>query len=312
MNSDYQAALAGKRPSPSPKTADKIPNDLHLVNNLPIPLNMYYLDQQGFRVFLKQIPPRVAPKGSLTKSTAKTTIKSVTIANARDGDWLLFTTVTSGAFVRVMELSSKQSKYAITNQQLTPPFDIGPIPQPTLTQYIPQNSSSILVSAGVLSNGNTVTREQYWSLQGDSYSLAPGESRTISYTATTGKQSTSSTQKTISTQVGSSASDGWGPVSASLSASLNASASVYQQVNISEQTTSYVSTTVGNDQKDAMLVLRWQLVDLITIFNSSDKALASVNMDSIVIVQSYQQGQLKNAFLPPPGDGTTTDIEVSE
>lgn len=300
VNSDYQSALAGTLYSPAvkgnpPPTAAP---ECFLGNNLPIPLNMYYLDAQGYRVFLKTIPAKS---------------KSVTIKNAKINDWLLFTVPGSGAFVRVLRISPNQTKYLVNFPQLTAPFDIGPIPQPTKSQYIPQDSSSILVACGTLPNGNTVTREQYWHLQGDSYSLAPGESRTISYTVTTGKQNTSSTQAQISTQVGFSGSDGWGPVSASLSSSLNASAAVYQQVTITEESTSYVSTTVQNLQGDAMLVLRWQLVDLITIFNDSNTPLAGVNVDSIVIVQSYQQGGLQESPAKPPADdmGTVPEVELS-
>ena len=309
MDSDYQSALAGTLCSPSPKapTTKNAPN-CKLANDLPIPLNMYYLDQQGFRVFLKQIPAKAQPTADVKKSTVKT----VTIAHAKINDWLLFTVPASGAFVRVMEICENQSEYVVDFLQLTPPFDIGPIPQPTATQFIPQNSASILVACGTLPNGNTVTREQFWELQGDSYSLAPHETRTISYTVTTGRQSTSSEQATISTQVGFTGSDGWGPVSASLSSSLNASAAVYQQVTINDQSTSYISTTVTNESDDARLVLRWQLVDNITIFNNANKPLASVNMDSIVIVQSYLEGSLKGAVVKSAGDGSQTGIAVSE
>ena len=296
MNSDYQSALNGTLQSPKPKSAPAL-NGLLLWNNLPIALNMYFIDATGYRVFLKQIPAKA---------------QKVSIKNAEPNDWLLFTVAASGAFVRVMQISKNQTKYAVNFVQLTLPFDIGPIPQPTLTQYIPQDSASILIACGTLPQNNTVTREQYWHLQGDSYSLAPGEMRTISYTVTTGKQDTSSTQATISTQLGFNASDGWGPVSAGLSSSLNASAAVSQQVTISEQATSYVSTTVKNDTDDAQLVLRWQLVDLLTIFNSKNDPVASVNMDSIVIVQSYREGSLKGAIAMPPVENFTSDIEVGE
>ena len=143
--------------------------------------------------------------GMVTRSTG---------SNVNVGDFFLFSLPTSGAFISVIELTSATG-YHLDNTMLIDPNDIGPIPQPNQTVMVPPNSPRVLVACGTLpptgpgetisSTSNYVTREQYWALQGDSYSIVPGETRTISFTVTSGKQETSSEQATVAASVGTSA-----------------------------------------------------------------------------------------------------------
>jgi hypothetical protein len=121
-----------------------------------------------------------------------------------------------------------------------------------------------------------VTREQFWHCTGESYSLAPGESRTVSYTATHGMQESSSDSETTNASVGVSASAGWGPFSASVSASLSESSTTSQQLTVSTQTTSFVSSSYVNLGEHSELNLFWQLTDIATVYDSTGLPLSSV------------------------------------
>ncbi|CAM5531034.1 hypothetical protein BOQ63_004485 (plasmid) [Streptomyces viridifaciens] len=159
---------------------------------------------------------------------------------------------------------------------------------------IPQDGPSVLVATGLVQHGTTsrtpvntgtneqvglgvaVTREQFWHSTGESYSLAPGETRTVNYSVTQGMQESSSESETTNASVGVSASAGWGPFSASVSASLSESSTTTQQLTVSTQTTTFVSTTYLNLSKHPELNLFWQLTDVATVYDENGLPLASV------------------------------------
>ncbi|MBC7577410.1 MAG: hypothetical protein H7312_08635 [Tardiphaga sp.] len=289
MNANYVAALNGTLVSP---TGGAALSSVEFYNDLPFTVQLFFIDGSGYHQYLGTI---------FANSNAP-------VSNVNVGDFFLFSLPTSGAFISVIELTSATG-YHLDNTLLIDPNDIGPIPQPNQTVMVPPNSPRVLVACGTLpptgpgetisSTSNYVTREQYWALQGDSYSIVPGETRTISFTVTSGKQETSSEQATVAASVGTSAGGGWGPVSASVSASLNMSASVFQQVTITEQTSTYVSDVVTNNSKVPILVLRWQMVDVLTIFTLTGTPMGTVSSGSVVIVQSYDLSGLASQVARP-------------
>lgn len=156
-----------------------------------------------------------------------------------------------------------------------PPFPdaIGPVATPNVpgqpltdrSVVVPENSSPVLVGVGVDGQGQVLTREQYWALTNDSYALAPRERVEQSYLTTTGMAQTSSSFETVQATASTSASAGWGPISASVSASMSASMGRQQQVTFNTQTTTSVLQLLDNsDQESGLVVYRWQLVERIT------------------------------------------------
>lgn len=141
---------------------------------------------------------------------------------------------------------------------------------------IPPNGPRILVGVGVLQKDRFVTREQFWQRLPNSYSLASSEEKVVNYTQTQGIQESSSDSKTVTDSVSVSASAGWGPFSASVSASLSESSTSAQQLTVSTQTTSYVSSTYQNLGENAELNLLWQLTDVVTVYDADGRPLASV------------------------------------
>lgn len=275
----YQKALNGTLASPSPQ----VESPIQVTNKLPISVNIVWLNYQGQQVFYVTLAPG----------------KTQTI-NTYVGQYWMATVAATGSLAAVFEVTtkSKNQKYPVGIDQLTPPNSLGKYPEPNTETYIPADSPRVLVGCGTLSNGtaagNAVIREQFWERLSDSYCLAAGEERVFSTTTTAGKQQTSSTQKDVTASLGLSTSAGWGPVSASISSSLSASSSSFQQVTVSEETTSYISDKLTNTNNYAVMYLRWQLTDVITVFNSSGVALSSLIMaeNPVLIAGPYDQGNL--------------------
>ena len=290
MNPIYQAALNGTLRSP---TSGSTVSGVQVYNQLPCAVQVYFVTSSGYRTYVGKINPN----------------SNAPLSGTIAGDYYIALLPQSGAFISAFEITAGVTAYYVANTSLIDPNDIGTLPQPTRTIVVPPNSPSVLVAIGTVppttpgqtvpSTASVVTREQYWSLQGDSSSIVPGETRTTSFTVTSGKQETSSDQATVSSSLGLSAGGGWGPVSASVSASLNVSASLFQQVTVTEQTSTYVSDVVTNNSQNPILALRWQMADVVTVYNSSGAPVSAVNSGSVVIVQAYDLSQLSDVAARP-------------
>jgi len=254
MNPLYQSALNGTLKST--KTGGSV--DLNLTNKLPFAIRILYVGYNGVHKPMYTI----APGGGIQIA-----------CHSGDKFWLQNTL--TGSFVGVVDAGAQtgsstgtgNAEVKIDYRFLTLPNDIGELPKPTRTRLIPPNSTLVLVGCGTMPNGNIVLREQYWLRQPDSFSLAAGESKTSSISISRGLQETSSDTETVAASLGVSGSAGWGPISASVSASINASATFSQQVSVSEQTTAYESKTFTNQLETSVMFLSWQLVDVITVYD---------------------------------------------
>jgi Insecticidal Crystal Toxin, P42 len=178
----------------------------------------------------------------------------------------------SGAFVGVLDVSELHNGDEIKIQCdiLRQPNKIGRPPEPTADMLIPGDSPRVMVGCGKTQTNpaHYMTREQYWKLQPESYCLAPHESKTVSQTVTSGMQDTTSQQETLAASLGVSASAGWGPISASVSASLSATSSSFQQITVSTETTAFEQVVLENESEKTQLYLRWQLIDTVNIFGA--------------------------------------------
>jgi hypothetical protein len=187
---------------------------------------------------------------------------------------------------------------------LSTPGDIGPVPAPTTEMPIPNDSPSILVAAGDSTDSSGrqtyMTRAQFWKRSGDSLTLAPGEQVTTGYTSTTGIQETSSDTETVAASVNASLSAGWGPVSASISASLNSSSTSFQQYVSTQTDTVFESRTYTGDQAGISMIFRWQLYDVVTISSATDnRVLAQVTTAQHPdMVKVYREAELPTRKRP--------------
>jgi hypothetical protein len=110
-----------------------------------------------------------------------------------------------------------------------------------------------------------VLHEQCWRPSTTSFSLATGEHRTIILTQETGVSDTSTDETTLSAALGLAVSGGWGPVSASLSASFSVSQTTSHSRTITARNVSTTEVKVKNDTPHAQTVVYWELVDIYTL-----------------------------------------------
>ncbi|MFE5710194.1 hypothetical protein ACFQ7J_05095 [Streptomyces sp. NPDC056501] len=267
MTDIYQAAIKGTLRSVRGVDGTL----LAIVNDTPLTLDLFWIDYVGDHAGDSDVGWRVGYQGALLEANGG----SMTLGCNPENYWLIKTRH-SGAFVSVIEATTADRFVSLSGSDLLDPNDIGGIPEPSNSMIIPADGPAVLVGMGELPNGNIVTREQFWQRLPDSYSLAPGETRLVNFTISTGMQQSSSDTKTATESVSASASAGWGPFSASVSASLSKSSTSTHQVTVSTQQTSLVSTSYSNDGKAPVMFLNWQLADVITVFDKKGRSLASV------------------------------------
>jgi hypothetical protein len=248
-------------------------------NQLDVPVRLYWLDGEGRQLAAGQGLSQ-GMIGQLLDIQPKT---EVSLPNALSGHYLSVT-ASSGALVCALDApKTVVTVHTIDAAMLTSPNDIGPFPAPSPSMLIPVDSPSVLVGCGVVAGGNIVTREQYWHRTSESFALAPKQTHTIGFSSTRGMQETTSEQSTVATSLGLSASAGWGPISASVSASLSATSTSFQQVTVTEETTHYETIVLSNPSDKTQYFLKWQLMDVVTVF---DKGNQRTPLASIVLAQA--------------------------
>lgn len=195
-----------------------------------------------------------------------------------------------GAFIGVMHLTGQGVAQVLPSGRLYPasvssnatlllkPGDIGPIPLPTTDIPLPNDSTAVLVGAGMALTGNVVARTQQYRRTADSMSLAPGEERNISITTLNGMQEESSDTTTVATSVNASASAGWGPVSASVDASLSTSSTLSHTYTVSASTQRFDEVIYKNTSEQVETLFAWQLFDVVTIHDptKNNQAIATL------------------------------------
>jgi hypothetical protein len=199
-------------------------------------------------------------------------INSATNLQANDNEAFVITDSVTNAFVGAFQIPvGGETEIQIDDGYLTTPNDLGPPPQPVLSDpeplYIPQDSYPILVGYGTIDTTTypALRRQQYWHRSNESYGLGQGESMTIATTTTTGIQSSSSHIESVATSLGVSASAGWGPISTSVTASLNTSTTTQQSMTISETNSTYITSTMSNTQQADIMVVHWNIIDAVLV-----------------------------------------------
>ncbi|WP_341908816.1 hypothetical protein [Ferrovibrio terrae] len=285
MDQYTQAALNGSLVSPNwNNSAGGI--RLSLDNKLPVPLYLYGVTTTGTQSVNLSLDgsgePLLFPAGESTPFIMY------------NNSFFIVRTAFSGAFVTLLYNQKGWSTATVTIDAslLLPPNQIGLYPEPNPVMPIPPDSPRVLVGVGTTPTTppNVIVREQFWQRAGDSYLLAPGTKRTVSTTLISGMQNTSSEQDAVSKSLGLSGSFGWGPVSASLSANLSSSSTSFQQVSVSTESTQYESLELNNTTKHTQMFLRWQLTDVITVFQTYTPS------------QSMTEAAPVTGF-PPPANG---------
>ncbi|WP_435818903.1 hypothetical protein [Kitasatospora cineracea] len=272
MNEDYQKAIDG--------TLVSVPSggneSLTFHNMTSLTLVLYFVGGSGEHVVAAPLQGTNIPG----KEGGVATVVS------EQGVYWLAASADTGGFVTVYEDPGVgDADVYVTDWDLLEPNDIGtvPVPDPEAGILVPADSPRVVVGCGLVETDhplapNVVIREQFWQRMPNSYSVAPGETKEYAYTITSGKQETSSQLSTLEASVSASAGVGWGPVSATVSASLSTTSTTFQQLTVTEETTSYVSEQYSLDPKAEApeTMLCWQLTDVVSIWPWSGSAPLSV------------------------------------
>jgi hypothetical protein len=305
-------ALQGKLTSPETKTGSAL--SVKVVNKLAVPVCVVYVDSKGHQ----DLSTLCTLKPNEDKTYDPTNKKYP--VSLYSGDFLLVTTSYTGAFVCVLEIKPEATNLTCCEERihagkLATPNDIGPVPEPTTFILIPPDSPRVLVGCGKAKHDARLLREQYWHRHPDSFSLPPNEKRTISLTTVAGRQATSSTEKDIEKSLDAGTDVGWGPISVSLSAGLSSSTTDFQQVTITEQSTAYVSFGLHNQTLETQIILSWQLIDIVTVFDAAGEAKGTVSQAiNPVLTKTYPPSPIQQETRPrvlgaPPDPPLVPDRE---
>lgn len=293
MKTLYQEALDRTLKSLAPAGDSSV---LTFTNGLPISILPAWVRSDG----TLEVKPEVAAGGVCTFTASYV------------GYAYVFLTADSGAFVcAYRQASDKAASVTIGPSLLCEPNDVGKRPEPTDARPIPLDSQPVLVGVGIMDRKTnvviSVSRQQFWRLTQDSITLAPGEHRLMSFEEKDGMQQTSSNEKTVTGSFGATAGAGWGPVSVKISASLSSTSTTMQQVVFNKETTKIQEVTLDNKgNKNAVMHLRWQLMDVITIFKNIEPAASVISGISPTLVsKAYDPNSL------PPASPLKLDHRVT-
>lgn len=293
----FNEALTGTLWSTNSPT--QLDSDLHITNKTEVPIRVTWIDYLGRLSVHKKCHPDATIK-----------IKS---KSAYQGMYFMVTNALSGSLMFAFA-PKKGGKLDVTCKDITVPGRIGAYPVPNSSIPIPPNSPLVMVACAKLPNKRFVTREQFWLRQPDSFSLAASEERTVSITVSRGLQRTSSQTDTFATAIGTTTGAGWGPVSASISANLSYSATSFQQVTVSEETTVYEAKTLKNGQPHPVMFLIWQLIDVITVYSADEVPLATISLGEAptLITEAYNPAVLTAPTIPPLPSATWPKPEITD
>ncbi|HET9650033.1 MAG TPA: hypothetical protein VFP34_17635 [Microlunatus sp.] len=284
-----------------------------LPNRLPIDLVVYLVESDGEHSGWAidshgDAAPQAGEPGHPLLANA-----ALGIDSWQTGDIALVLTKATGGFVCIYEFPKTTVTapiiFALDNTVLCSPNDIGPPPDPDPDNgiIIPTDGPRILTGCGKTAAG-TIMREQFWQRLPSSFCLAPGETRTVSYSLTEGVATTSSEQSTLSASLGLSVTAGWGPISASVNSSLNKSTSSFHSLAVTSTKTSFNEEVFTNPSPTTpMAVLIWQLVDVVTVLDANGQAKA-------VLITSQSPAIASQPFDPtvvPDLSGDTARAQVA-
>lgn len=200
----------------------------------------------------------------------------------------------------IVSMNGKFPDFGASWNDLVSPNDIGDPPSPTAQMLIPADSPRICVGIATHQPGqpgswNVLLHEQYWKRDPSSFSLAPQSTRLVSTSHTSGRVDTSSNEQSVSETLGTSLSVGWGPISASISASLSKTETTSRSVSLSESDSLALQETYENKSEFNEVIIFWNLVDVYT-WISTQSAVPT----QLAVVELQQAPTLVRRYLQKP------------
>lgn len=278
MNTLYVKALYGNLKS---EQVDATPLKIAVKNELKVGVTVFRLDANGDRDTLFFVPQIIDAGESRVMNPDYNRIYA--------GQHFIVLDTVMGGFITAFTAEANMPPVVVSNLVLTKPNDIGPFPQPDFPNVqVPPNGPRVIIAIGSATpNGSIPVRSQYWQRSADSMSLLPRMTRRVEHTVRSGKTETSSQETTMAASVGASASAGWGPISASINASLSMSSMTANSFTISQRGSYTVSDTYENEDPDhAEMIFVWQLVDEVSVFGAVSYSPYQKVLSSLAVVQT--------------------------
>ena len=231
--------------------------------------------------FLETVEPGGGAKVLVSESTVRLTVH------------------TSGAII--VEDAASKATLTAAPWTLTAPNTVPAPPTATAEQPLPTDTAPWLVGIGRFPTPNdsavvvTFTREQFWRKTSDSFSLPPGARLEKLLRQSSGVTSSSSKSDVATDEIGFDISAGWGPVSASASASMSETSQRTDTVSVREESTSTVVQSFANSSTKPVVVNFWQLIDRISV-RKNDKVVVSVDNGNLPLVPHTLQISADDAW----------------
>lgn len=196
-----------------------------------------------------------------------------------------------GAIVCDVPLPITTQKLVIESTKLTGPNRVPPPVGPSASLLIPPDSVPWVVGVGLYGSDPAkpivFLREQFWRKGPESFSLPPQSSLQKILRQTSGRTATSSTTAEVTKELSLQATAGWGPFSATVSASLSTTSQRTDTLTVREESTASIEQAFSNDTDNSVLVCLWQLVERIRVVKSGKLAAAIDNGLLPLIPLSY-------------------------
>lgn len=177
------------------------------------------------------------------------------------------------------------------------------LPSTTPKIYLSTSVKKITPKDG---DGKTLTLRhcQYWRKNSSSYAVPKGVIKRTIVEHSAGVTKSSSTQETLAISLGLDVSAGWGPISASISASLSYSSTTANGLILQDEVITTAEDIVRNISDVDGVVVYWELVDSVTIEENSNILASFDNAQSPPVSRSYPS-DLKLSS-PEPGSFSDT------
>lgn len=245
---------------------------LEIDNDLDLDITVLRMDGSG----------RVADSKNIDRKKSRS-------IDVHRGDALVVLNKASSAWIRSIDVNQEfNGKVGIDASGLIA-LDDASFATPRVIGKIPQGPTLVMVGVGK-TNGRTLSESIFWR-QGTPVFVPRGQTVTETISETTGTTMTESQTRTLGVELGISVTSEvdvfFGKVSATLSTTFSSSTSFTRSFAVTKsQTTSVATPFPGKPDKD-VVVFRYQLIQIITVFKDGEvksqleNALPRFTLDTI-------------------------------
>lgn len=258
------------------------PQEVKFTNSLLVPIQIILINADG------------------SLSTTKVKLdpgEDSTVDSFVNAAWLV-TMRTTGSLIDILLVPEAKGtpNVVIDKTHLPMPSIVG---SPPSTMDVP----TFLVGQGKdpKNDNKVITREVWWYLTPNTLSLPPGGSRSWTFSTSEGVEDSTTSLSQMSSELGTSISGGWGPISTELEQSLSRSSSTSQTVTLTSSSTQSESLSLSNTfGKGDMTVRAWQVRERYAIWksNGSVEVLQIVNdTNDVQAVTTFSDGSTQVKML---------------